>query len=281
MIMTTEALPPIDFQKSGAALLQRLALARAAAVARRGRYDDAADLLSSEAEKSAGQLDLLARVRAQKGRVTEAEALGKEAWQLAPGDARIAEALKRIRQSRQAPNAVRIAGTAAAVIASFGLGALWNGRPLPPSVPTRPAAVSHPAALSFDVPGVRILHEESALVARFDRPLFTNGARITPQGTTTLTLVAHALQPYAARIHVLVSGGTDGVPLARSSRYRDNDDLALARASAAARHLAAAGLPMSLLSIRSVIEPNAAAVRTGDKRTVVLYVIEKERGHGQ
>ncbi|TDD93521.1 hypothetical protein, partial [Actinomadura rubrisoli] len=82
---------------------RELALAQARTLARRGRYAEAEAILSDvrrDIAPSVPLLDLLARVRAQQGRLDEADAAWAEAERLAPGTREIAEGRRRVAKAR-------------------------------------------------------------------------------------------------------------------------------------------------------------------------------------
>jgi flagellar motor protein MotB len=79
-------------------------LAKASELARSGRWEQAEDLLRqwpSEGPVPNAALDLLARIRAQQGRLFEAEALWTQASAADPGNERYKAALRRIARTRQ------------------------------------------------------------------------------------------------------------------------------------------------------------------------------------
>jgi flagellar motor protein MotB len=272
--MTAEAEIPDDPRGRGAALLRRLTMARAATLARAKRYDDAAELLASGTDRTASELDLLARVRAQQGRVVEAEALWTEARKLEPEDERIAAALRRLRAARRGQT-FRPVITLAAVVVAFGLGMMLRGRE---PVPVPPPPIRR---LPLESPGVEVRRTGDTLSVVFARPLFAGGTQLTAEGGESLTQLGRKLEVRPGPIRIVVRGVTDDVPVAQTSRFRDNDDLALARATAAVQHLVATTrLPAASFAIQSTVEPNLPAVPADGRRTVVLYVIEQGHGNG-
>ncbi|HEY3556306.1 MAG TPA: hypothetical protein VGL05_02515 [Kribbella sp.] len=80
-------------------LRRQVAVTRAAELARQGDLDSAAELLTDLSEPSA--LDLLARIRAQQKRWTEADALWAQVQKLAPDDARAAAGRKTVAAIRK------------------------------------------------------------------------------------------------------------------------------------------------------------------------------------
>lgn len=277
--MTIEAAVLPDLNASGAALLRRFVAARAAALARAGHYEDAAELLPADASRSASELDLLARIRIQQGRLAEAEALWTRARQLAPDDERIARALRRLHARSHGRVMIRAIFTVAVVVVAFALGMTLRTSPAASPPLQKPEPPRSEPGISLTVPGLRTHRNGSVLTAEFERPPFTDGADLTPEAKASLALAADQLRRIAD-VHVVACGQADRVPVSRGSRYRDNEDLALARASAAVRHLVASGLPASLCSIRGAVDSSASAAHVPDKRTAVLYVMKRKPDHG-
>jgi len=119
---------PISIQ----ALVDQVVLARAADLARAGRYAEAEALLQQELrdrKATPAILDLLARIHAQQGHWREAEAAWTQALQLRPANEMYTAGLRRISQVRQRPMAFLwkpvIVSIAAALIF---LGGLVSGR---------------------------------------------------------------------------------------------------------------------------------------------------------
>jgi len=128
-----------DMVRLGAA---GLVIDHATALARRGRLDEAALLLqpiAADPKVGANVLDLLARIRAQQGRLEDAQMLWLAALEKAPGEPRIKRALERcgrLRGSRPRLGRVRLARwpdaalvwvLALACVLVLGL-ASWNAR---------------------------------------------------------------------------------------------------------------------------------------------------------
>jgi len=120
-----------DAGASLATLLDQVALAQAADLARRGHYAQAAGLLSEMAGRQptpVAALDLLARIRAQEGRLDEARALWAQALEVEPGNAPAQAALRRIAAlegRRLRPGFLRSAVAPVVAAGLLGVSAWW------------------------------------------------------------------------------------------------------------------------------------------------------------
>jgi hypothetical protein len=131
-----------------------LAVSRAAAIARRGDLDVAADLLTDLPDDDPAVLDLLARIRAQQGRWPEADQHWARVLELDPanataaqGRAVIAAILAGKRRQRPIGPAVVLAtaGTTLAVLLAAGVVVL-PGEPTPRAQPPSAPPASAPSA---------------------------------------------------------------------------------------------------------------------------------------
>lgn len=87
-------------------MLRQVTLSQAAHLARAGHYASAEELLNglqATGQPDAAVLDMLARIRAQQGLLSEAESLWRKVQQLAPSHIGAAAALKRLRDMRRHP----------------------------------------------------------------------------------------------------------------------------------------------------------------------------------
>jgi len=285
--------PASDEARLAAALLRQTLLARATELARAGRYAEARGLLS-EAPEDGACLDLLARIHAQQGNLSEAEACWIEAARLAPGrDAYRAE-LARIAslQNRSAPRSrLLLPGLIVLAIAAVGIALFVPIAKREPNAkiavsvarPQTTSASDGPPDVRIAVPGVSLKPDGSALVVAFDEGLFKNGSVLKPKARILLASVGRQLQPHAGRIAVAVIGHTDNWPMPPGRRYRDNAALGLARAAVAVEHLRAiAHLPTSMLSAAAADEattpyPNDTPVNRARNRTVVMRIYSISR----
>lgn len=290
----------------------RLRLAKATAQAWNG------DLLGAEAtlgsvhglESSPQSLDLLARIRAQQGRLGEAQSLWAAASDLEPDNpsyraaARLAKVWERLHVR---PDRVRILSVvAAAVLLLFVASALWrNSRMAPPAAgppstaevaasappnPTHavppslasstPAASQAPAATTapraVHLSGAVTRQEGDATVVLFEDGLFAAGAALTPAAERILDqLAANLRNQWGA---VAITGHTDDLPVRPGSLFRDNVSLGFARAVAVAERLrTVAGLDAGTLQLRSLGAhqppfPNDSPEGRQRNRTVVIRI---------
>lgn len=81
---------------------------------------------------------------------------------------------------------------------------------------------------------------QQQLTVLFDG-LFKEGDDLTPEGRDLLTTVGVKLRPYVDRVSTAIIGHTDDLSVAPGSRYRDNAQLGMARARAAAALVQATG----------------------------------------
>src|SRR5688572_6058823 len=83
---------------SGGVALGQLLQARAVELARAGHYASAEALLADmpDRDASASAVDLLARIRAQQGRLSEADSLWRQALRLDPGNDTFRAGLERV-----------------------------------------------------------------------------------------------------------------------------------------------------------------------------------------
>jgi len=269
------------------ALVAQIAVSHATELARSGRYADAESALAL-AERTPPALDLLARICAQQGRLVEAQALWSEATRLEPNNESFRTALQRVARMNRGSSWVRAGRFLAAVAIAVLLVILllnwqknWWRRErselvteLRLQVPLSQPAKTPPIRLT--VPGTTLRNEDGVAVLRFNSGLFMHGDRLTPQGRSVLMDVAEQLKLIGGRIAVCVVGYGDNLPVSRSSRFRDNRALALARADAAARVISyKANLTTGELSVWSgegSIYPNDSPENRARNRTVEVRI---------
>ena len=298
-------------------LVATFELAQARGLARAGRYTEADGALSLTRTHPAG-LDLRARIAAQQGHYTEAAALWHEAAERrGDPDAYAAElaSLARLESRRVGP--VPLVAVVVALGAAFVAGVGWAGGDGSSSRPAgstgsagdgtagelrgdvvdeldellaeiRQADQAAPAAEPGPSPledrlralaGTEVTRLGDVLQVRFTQPVFTLGVSLTSSGQTVLADVAAAVTPTADRQVVVVSGHTDAVPLPPGGRYADNQDLALARAEAAAARLVAGGVPSDRAAVSVATapppHPQDEGVAQPLNRTVELVIYEQ------
>lgn len=232
------------------ALLRQAMLARAAKLARAGRYADAEVVLGPPERKDPLTLDLLARIRVQKGRLAEAQALWMEASRFDPGNAGYEAALARLAGlGRRSPSGFWLrwlAAVALFLVVAGGISAwLRIQRPRDPAIlakgnhaypDVRPAETLN---LKLAIPGIMERSDGHDTLLRFRDGLFKQRVTLTPAAETVLKELGKRLEPYSRSISLQVLGYCDDRPVTRAIRYEDNRALALARADAVVRYLAA------------------------------------------
>jgi tetratricopeptide (TPR) repeat protein len=147
------------------ALVGQAMLSQAAALARRGEYAAAANLLNQlvgQHNEGAAALDLLARIHAQQGRLSEAETFWRRALEIEPNNQSYLAGLNRIARIRSRPtwaNAVSpivsiFTVAIMLVLVGWFLINYWRGSPLD-NVAQAGSAASHNSATSPAVPPAR------------------------------------------------------------------------------------------------------------------------------
>ncbi len=213
-------------------LAAHIVLSRATELAREGRYEDAECLL--EALLPAGlptpALDLLARIRAQQGRLAEAKALWLQMSQVNPGDTGARAALDRIdkmeaRKTLRGPSAL--------------LGRPDDKRS---SSDTETAITKRPADTSEQlrarVPGAVFQKLADQVVVTFEFSLFSGpDAQLEHRAKLVLSTLGWQLEPYVGKIAIEVVGQPDALPQGADELPRDVSAIGMARAGAVFNHL--------------------------------------------
>jgi flagellar motor protein MotB len=245
-----------------AILLGQALLSRAIALARRGRYDSAELVLTGLPRDLPEALDLLAKIRAQQGRMPEAAELWKAALRIDPGDMRFRNAL---RKAEQRPWSLWTRPLVAACLAivllvagGLGLVRLTTRKPhvAPGSVASRiPVAPRGEKHIEVSVPGVVQTSSGGTTVLRFDAGLFSRTTLLSPVGKDALAALGRQIEPHWRQLSLTVIGHTDNLPITRRGRFQDNEALATARADTVIRYLSTlTNIPAYAWSIRRVPE---------------------------
>ncbi|MBS1819346.1 MAG: OmpA family protein [Acidobacteria bacterium] len=277
----------------------RLALWRATDLARCGRYAEAEALLNGQEfpTRTPAALDLLARIRAQQGRLTDAEADWREAARLEPANKSYQACLRRITVIQRRPRRWVVALATAILIAIIVVVAtLKNGTSVGQlkgvandvsDVTTAPpaASVSPKKELPLDpalsIPGAVVERGETETAVAFRFGLFVDGTRLKPEAKTALDALGRQLTAASGPLAVTIVGFTDDLPVAPWSRYRDNAELGLARAMAAYSYLRqATSVDPHVFTLRTsgaadpLTTPTANAL---DRRTVEFRISRGKR----
>ncbi|HPT16838.1 MAG TPA: hypothetical protein PK388_06115 [Kiritimatiellia bacterium] len=107
--------------------------------------------------------------------------------------------------------------------------------------PAAPAPAPKPAALApadWKIPGTETFLSGGAYLIRFSDPVFVSADKISIEGMRALKAVGAKLAALKAGARVVVTGYTDDVPLSKPTpEFRNNADIAAARAKVAVEHL--------------------------------------------
>ncbi|MGI9004291.1 MAG: tetratricopeptide repeat protein [Pseudonocardia sp.] len=295
----------------GSALGAELAIARAGSAARRGELDEAERLLRN-LETTAGpnptQLDLLARVHAQRGHFAEAD----ECWariqaddpenvEANAGRAQIADISAGRHRARPLLSAGRVLVIATAICLAGAGVAAWGATagPVPSVEPlavdsieeqaskadalarqladlqarraeteVRTARAVDALAASLAFSGVRVTERPDGVQVVFDEGLFARSDRLTDSGAGMLAAVGKRL--VGQDVSTTVVGHTVVVPGGPDS---GGSVVALARALVAARELAeSSGTPLATFELASADQAQALFPEPARNRTVTLLI---------
>jgi type VI secretion system protein ImpK len=254
-------------------ILNQLLIAKATSLAREGRYAEAENLLDPESSNPV-VLDLLARIKAQEGRLNEAEDLWRKALELDPGNDACRAVLKRI--SSLSLNAWALYGPSIAMglliavailITGITVSVYMKGQSSSSAVP----AVSSPDAVvgsisAVEIKGVSARHENGQLLLTVDQVLFGRDERLTPSARLLLTRLARHLEPYAAGISIKITGTADGRRHKTESGRMGETSAGMARALKVAEHMGNTGsLPPDIFEINGAVDGQA---RSGISLTI-------------
>lgn len=292
---TTQSLTEAD---SAISLLGKAILPKAAELARTGKYLEAEGLLQHLIQEGSGQpevYDLLARIRAQQGRLLEAQSYWADAIQLSSAKEFYRAALKRIEHLQICP---AWAGRIRPLL--LGLGLLMSiviliivislphlGEPKAPTIKTAKhnwtqRIIAEPAAktpqVEINIPGIVDTIKGHQVVLSFERGLFLNHTELQPNAKAILDLLADQLRPYIGKIQVNVEGHTDDLPISNGWIYRDNVSLGLQRSVTVIEYLRLKGqLPAKMFRASSTgdlqsLYPNDTPHNQMRNRTVVIRI---------
>ena len=291
---TAESITEAD---SAISLLGRALLPKAAELARSGRYLEAECLLQhlvQEGSELPAVFDLLARIRAQQGRLLEAQSYWADAIQLSSAKDFYRTALKRIERLQTGPpwvGRIRPLFIGLSLLISFILvifatlpflgglkasaGKIAN-RNTPNTAVITP--VKRPPQIKISIPGVKVNTKDEQLVLIFESGLFLHQTELRPEAKVTLDFLANQLRPYKGKIQANIEGHTDDIPISNGWIYRDNVSLGLQRAVTVIDYLRLKGqLPAKMFKASSVGElhslyPNDTLHNQLRNRTVVIRI---------
>lgn len=237
----------------------------AANFAREGRYDSAERLLTFVPAElaTAGAFDLLARIYAQQGRCAEAEVQWAHAIQRDPHNEEYQRCLRAARQYRLRPwlrfrwaVALLLIVCSAISITIWRLDHQKNGKNVVETAPSTSVRTSVPRT------------ETQTDAIRFNTPIFSVGTRLTDAGKQEIRQFAKQLNPQS---RIEIEGQTDSQAVKSGSRYRDNEELGLARANAVALFLhREARLPLNQITVVSRPKVDRPCRADPSLRTVVI-----------
>jgi len=288
------------------AVLFQALLSKATVLAGRGRYADAEKVLRevvTSGPDASTILDLIARIRAQQGRFSEATAMWKNALELNPENETYRAGIRRIEKIQNRPLWASVVVPMVVVVVA-GLG-IWffglatgnpvnrirevflhddarvvrdagrNNRSMKAS--TLQAVATLPQ-IAIKVPGVSVRNQQNSTIVQFDEGLFRVAARLKPEAEEILSNLGHQLKPYAGRIAITVMGCTDLQPIPDGWIYPDNAALGMARAIAVVNHLKSkSGFLPSMFTLKSAGDlsapyPNDTKENMRRNRTVIISI---------
>ena len=294
-------------------LLLRVAVSKAAELARKGRFDEARDLLLAIAPNHDDEpvvLDLLARIAAQQGRLSEAENLWIRASYAEPSGRQYSAGLERIARMHRRP--VWLGPLASLmiilvlIVGIFITSKSWTanmnshlaslGSEVVKLKEKHDRAAGHLARFEksmntvlekeiksnpigcLNLPGVHCKSKKDEVVVTFTSGLFERGAILKPEARPLLVSLGMRLKRYPGNISVCVIGHTNNVPIRPGSKYRDNAALALVRAITVTEYLRdTCGLPPDMFFVKGIGEyktpySNDTGKNRDRNKTVVIEI---------
>lgn len=279
-------------------LLAATRFAQAVDLARAGHYSAAENVLASMPQDEGTtpmRLDLMARMRAQQGRLREAEALWEQAAQLVSDSGAFRAGRNRIAKLQALPASVArvLIGLAALMTLALATVLTWKVTRELDSLRNTVIALSDksyagargsPSFASdleaqLTLPGISFRKQQDALVATFDAGLFSSGTVLSVSAVRLLTELGQRLEARAGQLSVEITGCTDDRPVPSHGRYRDNSALGMARAVAVVELLReATRLPERALLVRAGGDanapyPNDSPAGRARNRTVTIRIL--------
>lgn len=280
---------------SAISLLSKALLPKAAELARAGKYLEAECLLEhliQEGNELPAIFDLMARIRAQQGRLLEAQSYWADAIQLSNSKDIYRAAIKRIEHLQTRPLWIgKIRQLILGLVILLCL-ILITGVTIPlvrkiriPDHPeigsikeTAVTPVKTPPQININIQGVMVKSKDDYLEITFNNGLFSRKTELNQEAKAILDLLAEELRPYEGKIQVNVEGHTDNLPILNGWIFRDNVSLGMQRAVTVIEYLRLKGqLPAKMFKASSVGElhslyPNDTPDNRMRNRTVVIRI---------
>ncbi|MBI5576680.1 MAG: OmpA family protein [Deltaproteobacteria bacterium] len=252
-----------------APLIRNALISRAASLARKGSYTEAENLLAAETGgkvEHPSVLDLLARIKAQQGKLFEAEELWTKASRMEPGNPEYQAGLRRISQIRKRgfsrrsllTSTTAVCGVLVLLAAGIFLKIRFTesgvrnetvsgkvGGSYADGIPASATGVLQ--SIVLDIPGGIVTKRNSGFDITFEYGLFSSKVRLKGKAKKSIAALARRLEPYKERISITVIGHADSNPVPDGAYFRDNMSLSLARAVAVIESMrSAASLPSGI-----------------------------------
>ncbi len=292
-----ELIGPLAGADSAISLLGKAILPKAVELARIGKYPEAEVLLEHlihENPALPAVYDLMARIRAQQGRLLEAQGLWAEAIRQNSSRETYQSALKCIEHLQKFPSwtrrfrpvipvAILVVGV---IIILFAVLPFLHNLKLPAvkSLPALPKKIVVSAPIEkpdiiIDIPGIITGAKNNQLILTFEFGLFSQLTQLRPEAKSTLDLLGAELRPHVGKIQVNVEGHTDDLPILSQLMYRDNVSLGLQRAVTVIDYLRInSDLPAKMFKASSMgdsqsLYPNDTFDNQLRNRTVVIKIV--------
>lgn len=281
---------------SAISLLSKALLPKAAELARAGKYLEAECLLEhliQEGNELPAIFDLMARIRAQQGRLLEAQSYWADAIQLSNSKDIYRTALKRIEHLQTGPpwiGRIRqlilglailsclflITGVTITLLEKIRIPD--HSEKVGSARETAITPAKTPPQMNINIQGTMVKSKEDYLEITFMNGLFSRKTELNQEAKVILDLLAEELRPYEGKIQVNVEGHTDNLPILNGWIFRDNVSLGMQRAVTVIEYLRLKGqLPAKMFKASSVGElhslyPNDTPENQMRNRTVVIRI---------
>lgn len=150
------------------------------------------------------------------------------------------------------------------------------------TVDTSPVSIINPLA-SLSIHGAKVFQTPTGCFIIFEQGLFSSLTNISVEGIEVLDNACSAIRLFLTKYFLQIEGYTDSVPLSNKASFRDNQELALARAQVVLR-LLAERYHFDIDSMKAVagnlqLPPfsNDEPISRRKNRTVILKLIKREQ----